>query len=88
MSFRPWTYVAGILLGLSLLSCVREEGTAVPPESAPATRNELRDNAPGIIRIHTGHELSDGEIASLSPQYTVTRTLPPAGEFEEKHRLH
>lgn len=86
MNFRPWTYVAGILLGLSLLSCVREEGTAVPPESAPATRNELRDNAPGIIRIHTGHELSEGEIASLSPQYTVTRTFPPAGEFEEKHR--
>ena len=78
--------VTGIFAGLILFSCTREKALPIAEAGPEEPREEARNCMPGMVRILSGHELSQEEISGLAPHYTIMRTFPPAGKFEERHR--
>ncbi len=71
---------------LLALSCSRE--TEIAQEEQPATveSQSLTSGAtPGIIRVKFKNELEEGTTFTLG-NYTLTRTFPPAGKWEARHR--
>ncbi len=76
-----------VLIVFSLFSCSREVQVAEPEvDSIQVPSNSV----PGLIRIKLKHELVDTKAAGIDlsslGDYTMTRTFPPAGKWERRHR--
>ena len=71
---------------LLALSCSREAETIQKEQPAAMEQPSLTSGTtPGVIRVKFKHEPEEGATFTLG-SYTLTRTFPPAGKWEKRHR--
>lgn len=71
---------------LLALSCSREAETTQKEQPAAMEQPSLTSGTtPGVIRVKFKHEPEEGTTFTLG-SYTLTRTFPPAGKWEKRHR--
>lgn len=71
---------------LLALSCSREAETTQKEQPAAIEQPSLASGTtPGVIRVKFKHEPEEGTTFTLG-SYTLTRTFPPAGKWEKRHR--
>lgn len=81
-----------LLTILMLSACTRAEFQSGQETARTIVPEDCTTAVPGRIRVKLNHELTDIGVPTKSSNfpslddYTVFRTFPPAGKFEERHR--